>query len=629
MSGSREREHRLERDQVSVVYRRFWPVLRRDWPVFAGAAASMVASTLLQLLRPWPLKVVLDYALAPVFLAASGSPSATAGAAGSLHPALVSLLAGLSPQAVVGAAAGAILVIAGLNAIAGYGEAYLGAKGGQLLAYRLRRDLYRHIHRLSLSFHDRARSGDLMLRLTNDMNMVRNMLVPTSLNLLSQALVMLGVAVMMFLVDWRLTLAALAVIPALFLTTSHYTRHIKSAVRKQRRREAEVASTATESVAAIPLVKVYRAEAFEEGRFLNSHRKSFRQGLRATRLQAAFDRRVDLLAALGTCAVIWLGARRAMAGVITPGDLVLLLSYLGMVYRPVRRFSGLSGQLAKGLVAAERVLDLFDVEPEELRAPGARRPDTVRGELRFERVSFGYGPEAIALREISLHVGAGERIALVGHSGAGKTSLVRLVPRLYNPTAGSITLDGIPLESLELAWLRDRIAFVLQETLLLGISVWDNIAYGLEEVSADEVERAARRARIHERILALPEGYATVLEETGTGLSGGERQRIALARAFLRDAPIVILDEPDTFLDRSARDAVWSAIDEVTRGRTALCIVHDVARARFADRIVVLEAGRVVGQGSHEDLLASCPAYRALFLGQVPRPGSEVGSASA
>ncbi len=585
----------LRIDSLAAVYVRFWPQLRKSRVVLAGAVASSLAFTAFTILRPWPLKIVLDYALVPD----RGVPPP-------------GVLASLSATQIIAAASAAILVIAGLGAISAYGQRYLGAKAGQTLAYRLRRDLFRHILELSLVEHGRARTGDLVLRITGDMNLVRNLLVRATLKLLSQTLVLVAVAVFLARLDWRLAIAALAIAPLLFVSASRSSRRIKAAIRQQRRRESQVAATTAESVRSIALVKLQGTEETERTRFQSSHRRSFRSGLRATRLQAALERRVELLIALGTCLVLWIGGLRVTSGTMTAGDLVLAVSYLGMLYRPIRTFSRLTGRLARGVVAAERIADVLERPTEDLHRAGSLVPAEVRGRLRFEGVGFAYEPGRPALRELSLTIDPGERIALVGRSGAGKTTLARLVPRLYTPSEGAIFLDDVPLERLELAALRDRISFVLQETVLLGISVWDNIAYGQESLSPEDVERAARLVGIHDRVASLPDGYDTILGEAGAGLSGGERQRLALARAFLRETPIVILDEPDTFLDARARADLWDVIGTVTADKTSICIVHDVRNASLADRIVVLDGGRVAGTGSHEELLASCAAYREL-----------------
>lgn len=596
---------RLHLDSLAGVYVRFWPQLAKSWGVLVGALLSMLGYAALQILRPWPLKLVIDAIQGTRRGAASHVP----------------WIADLPPERVVLVAAVGILAVAALGGVAAYGQSFLGAKAGQLLTYRLRRDLFRHVHRLSLAFHDRAKTGDLVLRLTSDMNLVRNLLVRSTLKLVSQGIVVIGVAGLLFWVDWQLALVTLAVLPLLVLTASRFSRRIKKVVRKQRRREGEIAATSAESFGSVAVVKLHGAEETEGERFLASHRRSLREGLRATKLQAALERRVEILIAVGTCLVLWFGAHKVLSGSISAGDLVLAISYVGLVYKPMRSFSRLTGRLAKGTVAAGRIADVLEEAPEELHTAGMLRPDPILGRLSFRDVSFGYDEETPVLRNVSLEIAPGERVALVGRSGAGKTTLARLVPRLYTPQHGSLSLDGIPLEHIELAHLRDNVSFVLQETILFGVSIWDNITFGMDDLGPEAVEAAARRAGIHDRIADLPDGYDTVLLEHGRGLSGGERQRIALARAFVRRAPIVVLDEPDTFLDAAVRDRIWDAIEELTRGCTSLCIVHDVTRTGFADRVVVLDEGRVVGDDTHESLMVDCPLYRDLWS----RTASKIG----
>jgi ATP-binding cassette subfamily B protein len=566
-----------------------------------------LAWTALQVLRPWPLKIVIDRALVT-----DGSPAPILG----FSP---------GPLGIVLGASAAVLVIAGFTAWAAYGQRLLGAKVGQLLAYRLRRDVFRHLLRLSMERHDEARTGDLVLRLTADMTLLRNLFVRTSLKLASQTLVVVAVAVLLLVLDLRLGLAALAVVPLLLLTATRSSGRIRKVVRKQRQRESLVAAAASESLASVSLVKLHGAEERERERMQSSDRDVLGSGFEAARLQAGFERSVELLVAVGTCLVLGLGAQAVLAGRMTPGTLVLAISYLGMLYKPVRSFSRLVGRMSKGVVATERIREILEDGAEDLHDPGAIVPVEVRGELAFEGVTLEYEPGHRALDGFDLEIPAGQRVALVGHSGAGKTSLVRLLPRLYAPTAGRIRLDGLPLERIELAALRDAISFVMQETVLLGVSIRDNIAYG-RELEPHEIEAAAQQAGIHERILCLPEGYDTVLREHGIGLSGGERQRIALARAFARKAPVVVLDEPDAFLDPTSREHVWDAIERLVEGRTSLCVVHDIGRARLADRIVVVDAGRVADEGSHDELFARCAIYRELC---APARRNEVTRVSA
>ncbi len=577
-----------------AIWVRVWPATRKSRGLLAGAAGSALAYAAFQVLRPWPLKWVLDGALA-------AEPTA-----------LPVPLDGRTPAQVIAAAALALIALAVGSALAAYGQRLFGARFGQTLAYRLRRDLFLHALRLAPSEQDRARTGDLVLRLTADMGLLRNLLVRSSVRLLSQALIVAVAAGLLVAHDWRAGLAALAVAPMLAWSARSSSRKIRTAVRKQRRRESEVAANAVESLRSVQLVKLHGAQEAEKTRFQSSHRRSFRSGLKAARLQAAFERRTELLIALGLALVLLFGAHRVLAGRATTGDLVVALAWAGMIYKPMRSFSRLNGRLAKGIVAGERVMSVFDRAAEDLHAPGALSPARWEGGLELRDVAVRWPDGRFGLQGVSVTIEPGERVAIVGRSGAGKTTLARLLPRLIEPTEGEIRLGGHRLDEYRLSWLREQMSFVLQETMLLGVSLRDNIRFGREDLSDDDLHRAARKAGIHERIVALPEGYDTVLREEGRGLSGGERRRVALARAFARRGPLVILDEPDSHLDTPVREALWETIDQLVVGRTSLCIVHDLIRARSADRVLVLEGGRLVGNGSHDELMRNCAEYRAL-----------------
>ncbi len=577
------------------VWRRFWGHTRGSRGLVAGTLASTLAVAILQVLRPLPLKLVLDGALIP-------------GGASSLPPGL----AAWSPGQIVAASMAGILALASLLALAGFGQRYLGAKFGQVLAYHVRRDLFLHVLRLTPAEQSRARTGDMVLRLTADMSLLRNLLVRSSVRMLSAVLLVVATATALLIQDWRLGLAAVSILPFLLVSARHSSRAVRQAVRKQRRRESDVAASTAESIRSATLVKLHSAHEHERTRFQANNRRSFKSGLRATRLQALFERRVELLVAVGTCLVLGVGAQRALSGAASPGDVVMALAWAGMMYKPVRTFSRLNGRLAKGTVAAERIAELFDRAAEDLAAPGTIAPEQLDARLSFENVSYEYADGHVALTDVSFEVAGGERIAVVGRSGAGKSTLMALLPRLLEPTDGRIRLDGRPLNDYQLGYVRDRISFGLQETVLLGLTVRQNIVYGLDDIPDDVVERAARCAGIHDRVLRLPSGYDTVLREDGAGLSGGERQRVALARAFARDASLLILDEPDTYLDPAERNDLWEAIDRISQGRTTLCVMHDPSRARFLDRILVMDGGTVAGLGTHAELLAGCIPYREL-----------------
>ncbi|NNE09499.1 MAG: ABC transporter ATP-binding protein [Gemmatimonadetes bacterium] len=593
---AKHKKQKLELDsifEVAFAFRRHLSAIRI---VLAGALFSTAANAVLQIARPWPLKIALD--------------GLAAGPGARTLPLLPDRTFTLVE--VIAIASVSVFVLSLLISFANYGQRYLSAKAGQTLAYRLRRDLYAHIHKLSLGYHLQSRSGDLIVRLTSDMNLVRNLLVPSTMALIAQALVTVLGLLLLFRIDVTVGLAAIGIMPLLFILTSRTTRKVRDVVRKQRRQEGKLASTASESVSSMQLVKLHGSEAQEQERFLASHKKSHKQGLRASRLQARLEQNVEILVALGTCIVLWMVAGRTMAGKATPGDIVLAVSYVKLIYRPVRRYANIVARLSKGIVAADRIREVLLEETESDASSGTLRP-AIRGRIDFRDVVFAYEAGKPILRNFSLTIDAGETVALVGESGSGKTTVASLVPRLFEPESGEIAVDEVPIGEFELAYLREQISFVTQEAALLGLSIGENIAYGNPEATQEQIEAAAIQAHIHDRILELPDQYEAVLLEDGRGLSGGERQRIALARAFLNRRPIVIFDEPDTFLDPIARRTFWNAAADLAPGRTMLCIVHDPERVPFANRVIHMSAGVVSASGTHEGLLESNEPYRRLF----------------
>ncbi len=560
------------------LYRLFGPYLRPyRWRMLA-AWGCMLGATAAYLAQPWPLKAIFDYALMP-------HPD---------HPP-PAWLAGLDSTTLVGLSAAAVLLIALVRGVFGYAQAYLAASVGQRLVADVRTRLFEHVQRLSPAFHDRHHSGDLLLRLTSDIQLLRDMLVNAVLLLTERALVVVAVAVIMLWMDWRLGLLGLAVIPLLLWVSVRTSGRIREAVRKQRRRESRTATHLAEALAAIPLIQAYGREDWELQRFQAQHQASLRAGLRTTRLEANMSRTVEVILAAGTAAVLWFGVQRVLAGELSAGDLLVYTAYLTALYKPIRKLSNLSARLAKAGVCGERIMAILSQEPEIRDLPGARPAPPFRGEIAFRAVTFAYpdGGRRPVLDGASFHIRPGETVALVGPSGSGKSTVAKLLLRFYDPQAGAVCIDGHDIRDYTLASLRSQISILLQEPHLFSMSVRDNIAYGRPQASDEEIRRAARLACAHDFIAALPQGYDTVLGERGGGLSAGQRQRIAIARAILRDAPIVVLDEPMTGLDKASEAAVQTALERLTRGRTCLIITHDPQAAARADRILTLRQGRI------------------------------------
>ncbi|RPH82582.1 MAG: ABC transporter ATP-binding protein [Candidatus Rokuibacteriota bacterium] len=561
-------------------------------PVAAGLAL-LVGSTAAALLQPWPLKLVIDSVL--------GSESPPALLATASRPALLGVLAAvvIALQIVVGA-----LAMLGTNFV---------IRAALRMVFRLRCALFEHLQKLSLSFHDATKVGDSLYRVAWDTYAVQTLLNNAIVPATTATLTLVGIAVVMALRDWRVTVAALAIAGPLVMLIRRLDRPMTRYSLRVHERESDVSSRVQEALTAIRAVQAFAREPLERERFERQAAASLHANLHLTLLQTGSQMVVAALMAVGTAAVLWLAGRRALAGALTPGDVVLLAAYLVMLYKPLETLAYTAVAVQGAAAGARRVLALLDVRPDVTDAPGAAPlPGRAFGGLAFEHVTFAYGAGEPALRDVSLDVRPGEVVAIVGASGAGKTTLASLVVRFYDPQAGRITLDGYDLRALTLRSLRENVALVLQDPIVFGATIRENIAYGRPAATAEEVERAARAANAHEFIAALPEGYATVVGERGVTLSGGQRQRVAIARAFVKDAPVLILDEPTSALDAENERAILEALARLMKGRTTLIIAHRLSTIRHADRIVVLEGGVVVEQGTHTELLARPRVYARL-----------------
>ncbi|HKA58328.1 MAG TPA: ABC transporter ATP-binding protein [Gemmatimonadales bacterium] len=560
--------------------RRFWPYVKRERSRVALSMLALYADVALRLLEPWPLKVVLD-----LVVATAHSHAHRFAAFDAIDPATLLILAAL-----------AVIAVAALRAVAAYYNTIGLALVGNRVLTQVRSELYNQLQRLSLSFHTRARTGDLLIRVTGDVGFLQDIVVTAFLPLLGNGLTLVGMAAVMLWMNAPLALVVFATGPLFWLSTVRISRRIQETARRHRQLEGEMAATAAESIGAVKVIHALSLEGTFAQAFTGQSRKNLATGVVATRLSAGLERTVDLLIAVATALVLWFGARSALRGAITPGDLVVFLTYLRTAFRPMRDFAKYTGRLAKASAAGERVLDLLDRVPDVRDLPGAVTAPPLRGAVRFEGVSFAYEPGRPALEQIDCEVEPGEHIALVGPSGSGKTSFVSLILRLYDPTAGRVLIDGRDIREYTLASLRAQMSVVLQDSLLFAGSIRDNIAYGARGgngVSLDEVAAAARLANADSFIVGLPQGYDTVIGERGVTLSNGQRQRIAIARAAIRHAPILILDEPTTGLDHENAQAVSEALERLAEGQTTFLITHDPDLAARAHRILYLDTGRV------------------------------------
>lgn len=589
----------------------------------AVALACSLGSVLMVIARPWPLKLIFDYALLP----AEHMP---AGSRAPINDPIAALLGELSAIQVVGAACLLLFAISVLWGIFTYNQRRLLATAGQKVTFALRRKLFSHLQRLSLSFHRQQRIGDLLLRATGDVNLVRDMMVDVTLVLLTESFVLLAMLAVMSLLDWRLTLVSVGILPLMVLTIFRISSGLRRAVRRQRKKEGRVATMFGEMLQAVAVIQVFGREHHEEERFAAANRQNLREGVRTARLQANLERTAEMLIATGTAAVLWFGVRRVLTGDLTPGDLLVFTSYVAGMYRPLRRIAAVSGRLAKAATCAERVSSLLEVSNRIKIAPGAVPAPRFRGRVTFKNVCFAYEPSLPVLRDVSFKVTAGQTVAIVGPNGAGKSTLCGLLPRLYDPTAGAITIDGRKISHFTLESLREQIGVVLQQPLLFAGTIRENIAYGHPAATMEEIGRAARMAEADDFIRALPDGYDTVIGERGDTLSGGQRQKIAIARAVIKLPALLVLDEPTASLDASSAAQVNATLSRLARNVTVFRVAHRLEEVRHADLILVIEGGRIAQHGTHQALLSKPGWYRDTYrLGQARTGDASTESSGA
>jgi len=584
------------------VVSRFSPWLRQQRVLIARSLILLLLATGTRLLEPWPLAFIIDDLLAQHTSPVEGK--------------LDALVTQFSVENLLLLCAGSVILIAAVKAGLSYWSTIGLAIAGSRIISRVRLALFSHLLSLSLNFHQQAKTGDLTTRLINDIGMLREAIVTAMVPMLANILILTGMFSMMLYINWQLTLLSLLLMPLLLFSTRRASAKVHKVSRDQRKREGELAANAAEFFGAIGVVQALSLEPVAANIFAADDGKSLQQNVRSRRLLAGLERKVDLLIALATAAVLYYGASEVLKNRMSPGDLLIFVSYLKNSFRPVREYAKYAGRLSKALAAGERITDLMDVQPTITDRPGARQPEHIRGEICCENLCFSY-PRADArgaLRHVSFHLGAGESLAVVGPSGAGKSTLLSLLLRLYDPQAGRILLDGIDLRQCTVKSVRQHISYVPQESLLFGLSIRENIAIAaLREVSEEQVRAAAKLARAHDFIMQLPQGYDTVLSERGGSLSGGQRQRIAVARAAIRQSPVLLLDEPGTGLDSESEHLLMEALFQLMAERTTIMVTHNLSLAARAQRILFIEDGEIVEQGTHALLLASRGRYAELW----------------
>jgi ABC-type multidrug transport system fused ATPase/permease subunit len=574
---------------------------------------AMLIETMAGLAGPWPLKVVIDYAVGgnapPAWLVGMLGPSAADGRA-------LAALAALS-----------LILIAVIGGVASYVDNYYTESVGQWVANDLRMRVYDHLEHLSFNYYDTHQTGLLLSTITDDVSTVQNFVSSSTLSILVDFMTIVGMLGLMFWLNWDFTLMVVAITPFLLLFVARFKKAVKRATREVRRRESDVVAVLQAGLESMRTVQAFGAQDIEQARLGDASRATVRAALGARRIKSLLSPVVALIVSVCTAIVLWRGADLIIAGTMTVGSLTVFLAYLTKFFKPVQDLAKMTNAVAQTNVGLERIQSILDIDMSIPERAGARDPDAFSGAIAFEHVAFSYNPEVPVLQDVSFSIAAGQFVGVVGTTGSGKSTIVSLIPRFYDPSAGRILIDGIDVRDYTVAGIRRQIGFVLQDTVLFRGTVRENIAYGRHQATEAQIVSAAKLANADEFIARMPRGYDTPIADRGVTLSGGQRQRIGIARAFIRDAPILILDEPTASLDTESEELVMEGLDRLMKGRTVVMITHRLNTIRKADLIIVLHDGRVVEQGVHDALLARGGVYADLFRANNPMDSIPVGLA--
>jgi len=541
----------------------------------------MSVETLMALAAPWPLKIVLD------------------------EPARAAL------------AAAGVVAIALVGGLASFVDNYVTERVGQGIANDLRLRVYTHLECLSFSYFDTHQTGALLGTITEDVETVQDFVSASLLAIVIDVTTIAGMLAVMFWLNWQFSLIVLAMTPLLLWFVMRFKRAVKQATRELRLRETDIVSVVQTGLESIRTVQAFGARDVEVARLAAASQATVDAALAARRVKSLLPPVIDVAVAGGTAVVLWRGAALTISGAMTIGSLVVFLAYLAKFFKPVQDLAKMTNAVAQANVALERITGILDIEIGVRERPRARVPDTFTGAIAFEHVAFSYVPDRPVLRDVTFSIAPGQFVGVVGGTGSGKSTILSLIPRFYDPSAGRVLIDGGDIRELSLDGLRRQIAFVLQDTVLFHGSVRDNIAYGRVRATDDEIVAAATLANAHEFITAMPGGYGAAVGERGVTLSGGQRQRIGIARAFIRNAPILVLDEPTASLDAESEQLVLEGLSRLTKGRTVVMITHRLGALRDAGRILVVHGGVIAEDGTHAQLLALNGVYAGLFAAQT------------
>ena len=577
---------------------------------------AMTVETLMSLAGPWPLKIILDNVVGSHHLP------------GWFDHFVASLTGGMGSGKMKIAAVAAVsaILIAVIGSLASYIDNYYTESVGQWVAHDLRMRTYHHLQRLSLAYYDSHQTGVLLSTITDDIQTIQSFASSATLGILVDLLTIVGMLGLMFWLNWDFALVAVGITPFLLLFVSRFKRAVKKATREVRHRQADIVAVVQQGLESVRVVKAFGRQDLEQEELSEASRATVDAALKARRVKSMLSPVVTVTVALCTAFVLWRGASLILIGTMTAGALTVFLSYLTKFFKPVQDLAKMTNSIAQAAVGVERIQAILETDSVIRESASAREPEAIRGDISFDHVAFGYNKDEPVLLDVSFTVKQGELVGIVGTTGGGKSTVVSLIPRFYDPTSGSVRIDGVDIREYKLNPLRSQIGFVLQDTVLFRGTIRDNIAYGRPGATQKEIEEAAQLANADEFISRMPHGYDTVVGERGLTLSGGQRQRIGIARAVIRNTPILILDEPTAALDTESERLVIEALERLMKGRTVITIAHRLSTIRDADKIIVLKAGVVAEQGTHEELLALGGVYAELHRVQVDGVSEKVAS---